>query len=367
MSDINSFVDVENTRQITIGVPTYNRSTILKQFLEQLAKDTFAVDSKIEVIISDNCSLDSTQSICEEWIEAYHGNMKISYFRNSENIGASRNLLSIFDRVTTPYFMFLGDDDRINPESLPKLLAILESPARPVAVIQSCWAGEVRLDKNGAVDFHQALNLFYEYGNAWAAVIDAKAAVKAMNSRNLRAQVESLVWPQTVIGYLAMHDEPRRPVYIVPFEMGTQLVAGMNICTKSYWQRSFHDLLRAAVLIDEAIGADSVKRAFARVRVKGFMLHIKSIDVGTLANPDAEPSWQLHSVLKKYYGLRGRFWSLVIYCCDQSSWLVFWLRTYYRFVKGNNAIEFNEKLMKLRLAHNPQYVNDNVVRHSNWF
>lgn len=369
MSDFEHIDDLRGPRVLTIGVPTYNRAAILAQFLAQFCKDTLEVASKLKVVISDNCSLDSTQPICEDWINTYLGEMEISYFRHSENIGASRNLLSIFDRVTTPYFMFLGDDDRINPESLPKLLTILESQVRPVAVIQSHWAGELRLDKLGAVDFQQALELFYEYGNAWAAVIDAKAAVKALASRNIRVQVESMVWPQTVMGFLAMHDEPHRPVYIVPFEMGMQMVSGMNICTKSYWQRSFLDLLKAAALVDEVTGGSSVKHIFARMRTKGFMLHIRSIAIGTLASPDAEPSWQLQSFFKKHYGLRGWFWSLVIYCGDQSSWLKFLLKYYYFFVKGNSTVEFEEKLAKLRLAHNPKIVSGvgKAIRHSNWF
>lgn len=88
--------------QVTIGIPVYNEAKFLAQTLASAAKQDCGI------IISDNCSTDSTRSICEEFRDR-HPNVR--YVRQERNLGSYLNFKYVLDEATTPYFMWLGGHD----------------------------------------------------------------------------------------------------------------------------------------------------------------------------------------------------------------------------------------------------------------
>lgn len=91
--------------KITIGIPIYNEEKYLKECLES------AVKQNCTIIISDNCSLDNSKYICEEYQSKYSS---IKYFRQDRNIGQTKNWKFVLDKADTPYFMWLGGHDYIS-------------------------------------------------------------------------------------------------------------------------------------------------------------------------------------------------------------------------------------------------------------
>ena len=70
---------------VSICIPTYNRSKNLNKTLNKLTSQEFFQNTNcVEIVISDNCSSDNTQEVCEKYKKLFGD--KIVYNRNSENI-----------------------------------------------------------------------------------------------------------------------------------------------------------------------------------------------------------------------------------------------------------------------------------------
>ena len=96
---------------IEILIPTYNREKDIDKNLRQLIDEITInkLENDIAILVSNNCSTDNSKSSIENIknstmidIKAYHQN---------ENIGLEKNAIFLLEHATTPYIMFLGDDD----------------------------------------------------------------------------------------------------------------------------------------------------------------------------------------------------------------------------------------------------------------
>lgn len=103
---------------LTIAIPTYNRSQLLRQLLDVLAPQV-AGHSEIELLISDNASPDDTPKVIQQCIDA---GMAIRYHRQPENVGSDANFISCFHMATGKYFWLCGDDDIILPGAIDEVL-----------------------------------------------------------------------------------------------------------------------------------------------------------------------------------------------------------------------------------------------------
>jgi glycosyltransferase domain-containing protein len=93
---------------VTIGIPTYNREGFLAQAIYSALSQTYL---NIEIIISDNCSTDQTQELCEQYLIQDN---RIKYIRQLSNIGPTLNFLEVLRHANGAFFMWLGDDDWID-------------------------------------------------------------------------------------------------------------------------------------------------------------------------------------------------------------------------------------------------------------
>ncbi|WMN07699.1 glycosyltransferase family 2 protein [Marivirga arenosa] len=100
---------------INILIPTYNREPDLTANLLYLISEIerYTLQSKVSIIVSDNCSQDQTQDSVQKII-ANHSQIKIDYFRQSENIGLEKNAVFVFQKAFASHVMFIGDDDLID-------------------------------------------------------------------------------------------------------------------------------------------------------------------------------------------------------------------------------------------------------------
>lgn len=95
---------------ITTIIPTFNRASRLKKAVESVLNQTFP---HFELHVYDNASQDETEIIMEDFVQK---DPRVTYFKHSENIGAVANFQFGMDRVETPFFSFLSDDDFLLPE-----------------------------------------------------------------------------------------------------------------------------------------------------------------------------------------------------------------------------------------------------------
>jgi len=105
---------------ISITIPTFNRSTLLRKNLQRLVTECQGIDqSLIEIIVSDNDSSDNTAEVVHEAIAM---GLPIRYVRNEQNIGSDANFAQCFNLATGKYAMIMGDDDHFTNGAIPWLL-----------------------------------------------------------------------------------------------------------------------------------------------------------------------------------------------------------------------------------------------------
>lgn len=105
---------------ITICIPTYNRSAILDETLRRL------YDSPIQfakVMVSDNASTDDTASVLARY-KALHANFDFKI--NKTNIGPLNNFHSLLSASDTKFQYILSDDDFIHHENIRESVEYLE-------------------------------------------------------------------------------------------------------------------------------------------------------------------------------------------------------------------------------------------------
>ena len=98
---------------VTILIPTFNGSKYIKEMLDSLERQTY---TNIEVIISDDCSMDNTVPIIEMWIKQKKSNKKYTLLKNKHNRGLVRNVKSAKSYIHGQY-LFLADQDDIWEEN----------------------------------------------------------------------------------------------------------------------------------------------------------------------------------------------------------------------------------------------------------
>lgn len=113
-------VNFEERYLLTIAIPTYNRAKYLKRALQSITEQ---YDNRLEIIVSDNASQDTTEEVVNEMKEY----IPIKYIKNKENIGSDLNFLQCFHEAKGKYIVLLGDDDLIIDGKMSIILNFLES------------------------------------------------------------------------------------------------------------------------------------------------------------------------------------------------------------------------------------------------
>jgi glycosyltransferase involved in cell wall biosynthesis len=101
--------------KVSIGMPVFNGEPFIREALDSLLAQSF-ID--FELIISDNASTDGTAAICQDYAA---NDKRISYVRQSSNIGPLANFQYVLDRAVGDYFMWAAADDRWSQDWLYEL------------------------------------------------------------------------------------------------------------------------------------------------------------------------------------------------------------------------------------------------------
>ena len=107
---------------LSICIPTFNRAEYLENCLEAIVQqDGF---EEIEVVISDNCSTDATQTLGEKYAQTYRN---IKYFRNEENV-LDMNYPLVFRRANGVLRKLTNDTILYKPGAIRYMLdAVIEN------------------------------------------------------------------------------------------------------------------------------------------------------------------------------------------------------------------------------------------------
>jgi len=115
---------MNNKIDLSIAIPTYNRSAKLVKTLESIIEQLEVGQTNIEIVISDNCSTDNTQMVIEDYSKKYPF---IKYYKNSVNRGIDYNIFKCTDLSKGEYVHLLSDDDLLREGSLVYIMNLIET------------------------------------------------------------------------------------------------------------------------------------------------------------------------------------------------------------------------------------------------
>lgn len=125
---------------VSIGIPTYNRAnSYLKQALLSAVNQTY---KNIEIIVSDNCSSDDTESVVKSFNDP-----RIRYCRQKDNIGPLDNRNFCLEQSQGEYFLLLFDDDVIDGDFISTCMSAVTSDSEPGIIL----TGAREIDSKGRV------------------------------------------------------------------------------------------------------------------------------------------------------------------------------------------------------------------------
>lgn len=139
---------------VSILVPTYNRSQLLKKTIDSILAQTYL---NYEIIIVDNCSTDETEDTVNEFDD-----IRIRYYKNNCNIGAIHNHNRALRLAVGKYICTFSDDDIMLPDNLFLKVEVLESFPQ-VGLVHSCISS---IDEKGSVTSNGHWNAHTNAGKA---------------------------------------------------------------------------------------------------------------------------------------------------------------------------------------------------------
>lgn len=130
-------INISQEPLISIGMPLFNAELTVQAAIESILRQSYR---NFELIISDNCSTDSTGVICQKYAEL---DKRIVYVCQSKNIGSALNFKYVLDRSVGKYFMWAAGDDVRTPDFLFENLKVLEgNPNFIASTSQNCMEGQ---------------------------------------------------------------------------------------------------------------------------------------------------------------------------------------------------------------------------------
>ena len=201
-----------STRLLSLVVPTYNRANYLSSLLASVATELHAntaLQTDIEVVVSDNASIDNTKDMCSEWKSRYPD--VLVYRRNESNMGGPANLVLGIKHARGQYCMFIGDDDRLAEGALTEATIFLRSHTGIALCIfahPGFLATPLAASKRGTSVIlpmmEAARQAFFCSGIPAGSAIRGDLAREVIEKYGTK-QLAEIIWPQTVIGFLAAY------------------------------------------------------------------------------------------------------------------------------------------------------------------
>lgn len=117
--------------KISIIIPTYNRSELLKRAIRSALNQSY---SNLEIIIVNDASTDNTEEVIHAFTDK-----RIRYIKHQTNqkLSASRN--SGIKAATGEFICFLDDDDEMNSQKLKKQIDQFANSSPRTGVVYCGW------------------------------------------------------------------------------------------------------------------------------------------------------------------------------------------------------------------------------------
>jgi|AntDeeMinimDraft_6_1070357.scaffolds.fasta_scaffold01103_2 Glycosyltransferases involved in cell wall biogenesis len=136
---------------ISICIPTYNASKLLKNNLDRI----FSLKHEnIEVVVGDDGSTDNTSTLLKEYNDD-----RLEWYSNKENMQFDANILKAVDKCNGEYILFLSDEDRLINHGLSTMLDIIED----YGVFSVIFGNVLDLRGEGTGNYYQKESTYWEH------------------------------------------------------------------------------------------------------------------------------------------------------------------------------------------------------------
>jgi glycosyltransferase involved in cell wall biosynthesis len=266
--------------RVTIGIPTYNRSSLLETCLSSIDLVLNNLDGQIDLLVSDNFSSDETQLVIREFAKNRGQSYQFRSIRQLENVGAVPNIFALIESCRTDYLIFLGDDDEVSLEGLQHLLKRIND-LPPSHFVEGSWPWR-RISEEMSISPAQAGEWGYEIGLAWSSVYNVAACQNALGITGLKAQLGKSIWGQIGLALTSIHVS-KLGVRVMPFSWGS--VAQERPYRYGYDNLllSLRDLVRTHRDAARATGNSELLARFLTIRNFGYRSHLLGILVESAA------------------------------------------------------------------------------------
>jgi len=120
-----------STPKVSVLIPTFNVGPFLAENLDAVLAQDF---TDFELVISDNCSTDSTFELIQNYAAR---DARIRVWQNQSNLGAAANFTRCLEMARGQYVKFICADDKLlSPSTLRKMVAMFEK--YPDVALVSC-------------------------------------------------------------------------------------------------------------------------------------------------------------------------------------------------------------------------------------
>ena len=109
-----------NQPYITIAIPTYKRSDLLKEAIDS-ALNQESCGCEYDIIVVDNEPPSDVVTETEILMKKYSEENRVTYFKNSKNLGMFGNWNRCFELAQGKWVALLHDDDLLKPEYLKRI------------------------------------------------------------------------------------------------------------------------------------------------------------------------------------------------------------------------------------------------------
>lgn len=264
------------TKQLTISIPTWNRADLLNELLKILCIEIRKqeLENKIQILVSNNASDDNTDEVVAKYNSAFKF---ISYYRNETNIGAKLNVLKSMELATTPYVMFIGDDDRINISNLINIFSLLEKHNTIGVLLDTCISKFIYSEEYKIISVEELVrNIFWYMGNASVFVVRTNFIKE--NLAEFGYDFYNECWPQTQLMLQGLTKNPDTICIAGNFNIPSSSVHTQVMSYTSFylWRTCYYELLLSVNALRKIISPEvySAARLYMKKSLKQQLFNI---------------------------------------------------------------------------------------------
>jgi glycosyltransferase involved in cell wall biosynthesis len=129
---------------VSIGLPTYNRAQRFERALRSAVAQSY---TNLEIVVSDNASDDATADVC---VRVANNDRRVRYIRQPVNRGMQANFRAVLAEARGELFMWLGDDDWLDPEYVSACAGFLrDNPGHSLVAGFDRYYRQGRVEREG--------------------------------------------------------------------------------------------------------------------------------------------------------------------------------------------------------------------------